>query len=358
MSPITPPLSLPVEQRAFQARILTADPFIAIGCTTPATPLGAAPYVAERVGERDALWLVVLHWTLETGDLRDRIAACWRAFAPSFPRHRVLMLCNTPRELALLEEAGVPAMLCNHNVLVSERLYDVRAGEAKLYDAVYNARMLRYKRHALARAIARLAVIYYDVESAEEGYFAEVRAALPHAVFVNEAMAKAGYGRLANARAQALAAELIAARSYVGLRPETVAETLNRAQVGLCLSAAEGAMYASMEYLLCGLPVVSTASLGGRDAFFAPEYSRIVPAEPQAIADAAAALARAAPPAGEIRARTLARVLPMRAALRARVAVIGGERAGVDAAWERLFAGRWWQWTTIDDFCAAFATAG
>ena len=42
----------------------------------------------------------------------------------------------------------------------------------------------------------------------------------------------------------------------------------NLSKVGLCLSKAEGAMYSSMEYLLCGLPIVSTKSIGGRDEFF------------------------------------------------------------------------------------------
>jgi len=39
-------------------------------------------------------------------------------------------------------------------------------------------------------------------------------------------------------------------------------------KVGLCLSKKEGAMFASIEYLLCGLPIVSTRSVGGRDEFF------------------------------------------------------------------------------------------
>ena len=42
-------------------------------------------------------------------------------------------------------------------------------------------------------------------------------------------------------------------------------------QVGLCLSKSEGAMFASIEYLLCGLPIVSTKSVGGRDIFFTDE---------------------------------------------------------------------------------------
>ncbi len=35
-------------------------------------------------------------------------------------------------------------------------------------------------------------------------------------------------------------------------------------------------MYASTEYLLCGLPLISTRSKGGRDIFFDKKYVKIV----------------------------------------------------------------------------------
>jgi glycosyltransferase involved in cell wall biosynthesis len=350
----------PPHERVFQARLLAADPFIAIGATTPETPMGPAPYVAAQVGDRRCLWLIAMHWSLEASDLRERIVATYRPFAAAYPRHQVLYLCNTERELELLDAAGVPAMHCNHNILVNERLYAPDPTQPKDYDAVYTARMLRYKRHALGSAIARLALIYYDLESAEPGYFAEVRAALPNAVFVNEALAREGYGRLANPRAQALAAQLIAARSYVGLRPEKVAEIINRARVGLCLSAAEGAMYASMEYLMCGVPVVSTVNAGGRDVFFDPDYCRTVEPDPEAIRAAVTELAHCAAPAATIRARTVARVEAMRAALRARVAALVADRAPaerLDAAWAALSTGRWWRWCTVAELTSAAAAA-
>ncbi|HEV2171727.1 MAG TPA: hypothetical protein VGR40_12305 [Candidatus Binatus sp.] len=50
---------------------------------------------------------------------------------------------------------------------------------------------------------------------------------------------------------------------------------------GLALSAIEGACYASTEYLLCGLPVVSTESVGGRDAYYDSENAVMVAASPQ-----------------------------------------------------------------------------
>lgn len=44
------------------------------------------------------------------------------------------------------------------------------------------------------------------------------------------------------------------------LDSEELNRCLNQCRLGLCLSAVEGPMYASIEYLLAGLPVVSTES--------------------------------------------------------------------------------------------------
>ena len=75
----------------------------------------------------------------------------------------------------------------------------------------------------------------------------------------------------------------------------------NQAAVGLCLSAVEGAMYSSMEYLMAGLPIVSTPSLGGRDVYFDPDYCLIVEPEPAAIRRAVERLRDRAIPREEIR---------------------------------------------------------
>ena len=46
--------------------------------------------------------------------------------------------------------------------------------------------------------------------------------------------------------------------------------------VGGVFSEEEGACWASSEYLLCGLPVVSTHSRGGRDVWYSGHNSLIV----------------------------------------------------------------------------------
>jgi glycosyltransferase involved in cell wall biosynthesis len=67
------------------------------------------------------------------------------------------------------------------------------------------------------------------------------------------------------------------------LTPLQINQALSQCGVGLCLSAEEGAMYASVEYLLAGLPVVTTPSLGGRDVFFDDEIALTVEPVPEAV---------------------------------------------------------------------------
>jgi glycosyltransferase involved in cell wall biosynthesis len=67
-------------------------------------------------------------------------------------------------------------------------------------------------------------------------------------------------------------------------------------------------MAALVEYLLCGLPVVSTASVGGRDVFFDDEYVKIVEDTPDAVRAGVAEIIRRRVSPELIRARTLERM--------------------------------------------------
>ncbi|MBV9309509.1 MAG: glycosyltransferase [Solirubrobacterales bacterium] len=98
----------------------------------------------------------------------------------------------------------------------------------------------------------------------------------------------------------------------IKLTPAEVNTALTQAQVGLCLSRVEGARYATMEYLLAGLPVVSTPSFGGREVWLDADYSIVCDADPEAVADAVTRLACRDIPREEVRARTLERAEPAR----------------------------------------------
>lgn len=349
----------PGREQRYAAQQLCADPLVLLTATVSQVSTWPVPELARRLGDRPATSLVFVHWTMESGKMAEMLRAECRAVAATYPAHRVIILCNTAREVDVMRADGIEAVHCNHNLLVNEATFDIARDATPEFDAIYVACIRTYKRHALARAIPRLGLIYYGVESAEPGYWESVRAALPHAVFVNERAARAGYGELAHARATALARQLLAAHGYVTLAPPAVAAHLNRAQVGLCLSAREGAMYASMEYLLCGLSVVSTENVGGRDQFLEPDYCITVPPDEAAVAAAVAELQRRAVPRAQVRARTLAKVAAERAKFRSLLAELlageGTERK-VDEAWRRMTRERWW-WRrlTIDEMIRASA---
>ena len=61
---------------------------------------------------------------------------------------------------------------------------------------------------------------------------------------------------------------------------------IHSSSCALALSRIEGANWAVLEAHMCGIPVVSTKSLGGRDRYFNSENSQIVSANSQSVANA------------------------------------------------------------------------
>ena len=258
---------------------------------------GAPLGIAHAAGScRLAVLLVFFAWSAEDpwSIKRTRRAAIQHRRAN--PGHTLVFLCNSAREQKLLSDSGEVAILLNHNAFVSEHAFHPLAPQPVLHDAVYNARLAPFKRHELALGIERCAFIHYQSGHENNASDAVVRrrhALLPGHVFVNPQ----------------------ADGKPVRLTPEEVNEVYNRSAVGLCLSACEGAMFASMEYMLAGLPIVSTPSIGGRDVYFDDNYCIIAKPDPREIRDAVTALKARAIPRDFVVARTLEKVSRDRARL-------------------------------------------
>ena len=340
-------------------RVLSAHPLIVTATSEgKELPIGAAPLLAAAIGDRPATVLTRLAWEVETPWRLDRLVAAHRRHAAEQPRHRVVMLANSAREAWLLQAAGVRSYLCNHNALVDETAFTVGDPAARTVDAIYNARMKPYKRHALAAAVPSLALIYGRVLPEERAYFQEVCRLMPQALMVNAIEAERTAATLAAPAARRAVAMFTRHIGPAALPRSTVADWLRRARVGLCLSASEGAMIASIEYLLCGLPIVSTRSLGGRDRYFEPDHCVIVPDAPAAIADAVAALAARAIDPHAIRATALAKMRHDRAGFVALVQAIIDEAGGRDefaARFPALLADDLFPHRPVADFAAEIA---
>jgi len=273
----------------------------------------------EGLGNRTAYFLCSWRWWIE-----DPVRI---AFARNveiehrrrYPKHHFIHLCNTLRQLDMFQAVGLDAIFCSQNALVDERLFRPLSTVPKMFDAVYDARLKQYKRHYLACDIESLALIYaFETDIDDFDYADRIPRQMPHAHFVNHP----------------------APNTYRALSPEEVNVCLNSSRVGLCLSAVEGTMYASIQYLLCGLPVVSTPSKGGRDIFFDDVCARIVDPDPGAVKEGVREMVKRAVRTEDIRARTLEKLRRHRSAFIAVVQHIydrEGVRRSFEAEWNHVF---------------------
>lgn len=245
--------------------VVSASPLVTVSKREAPIPLGLASLAPERFADQPSLNFIGLTWSHETTDLVAKVARDFAEAERVLPKARFVMLANTPTEQVQFSRAGVPNILANELIFVDERAFvppPPGAKRRRRFDAVYTARLRELKRHDLAKRVDNLLLVYADPDPAD---FARVKRDLPNAVFANHNLGQGGY-------------------RFIG--EKTLRELLGECGVGLCLSPVEGAMRASIEYRLCGMPVVSIRSAGGRDRYLLGPHVRVVDPDPDAIASA------------------------------------------------------------------------
>jgi glycosyltransferase involved in cell wall biosynthesis len=249
--------------------VLSTDPLVTVGKYEGVFPMGLASVWPERFERERSLHFIGLPWTAEPPGVAASIARDVVAWRARLPRARFVLMANTEYEAALLSQAGVPNIVANNSIFLDERIYappsSPNAGPRR-HDAAYIARLDPFKRHELAAGIRSL-VLMYGMSPGED--YERVKRILPHAHFANHERHGGHYDVLSQS---------------------AVCEILNRSRIGLCLSALEGAMRAAIEYALCGLAVVSTHSVGGRERFLIGPHVRMVDDDSDAVARAVAEL--------------------------------------------------------------------
>lgn len=281
-SPRDWPADMPI-----MGQFLSLDPPI-FCCQPRPWPFGAAHYLAGRFPEQPLIFLTPITMSLERFTFALSLAVQHRRFCKAHPRARLIVMANTPSEEQLLRRLGVDVRFAPQNMFVDEAMYHPIPGHARRFDAIYNAQLAPMKRHELARHVPSCAYVTKMFDSwsprLKRIQLNKFARSLPrNHIILNE-------------------------RSADGLVPIDhigVNEAMASTHVGLCLSKLEGAMYASIEYLLAGLPVVSTASQGGRDAFFHPDTTLIVDDDPRAVQEGVAAMKARDIPPDYVRATTL-----------------------------------------------------
>lgn len=149
---------------------------------------------------------------------------------------------NEDSEKNNFSERGFVGDVINQNAWLDENhVMRIHNSSEKLYNAIYVGRFSPFKRHHLAKSVSNLALV----------------AGVNHSTKLADNIPDYTY------------------RNDEPLTPEEVCEKINQSKCGLILSAEEGACFASSEYLLCGIPVVSTPSHGGRSVWY-NDYNSIV----------------------------------------------------------------------------------
>jgi len=254
-------------------------------------PLGEG--FAKVIRRRRVIILGRLNWRFEQPEAMDHLAGSDRAFRRLCPNARTIYCCNSQVERTFARERGLEAEWINHNTFIDENLFTPDPTAVKRFDAIYDAQLYHGKRHELAAEVRSLALIsFINNDSLTDDYRAVIERTMAHAYWFNNPLLP----------------------DWRKLTLSEIAAAYNQARTGLALSAAEGAMRASLQYLLCGLPVVSTRAEGGRDTFFTEDTALIVEDKASAVAEGVRTLiARELDPL-YVRERTLEVVREKRAA--------------------------------------------
>lgn len=322
------------------ASVLSTDPPIFYVRPRPA-PFGLAGLLAARSRHRPMTCIVRTMWTLETGTGLAELAFTYHRFRELHSHIKIYVAANTDAELALLTEHEIDSVPANHNMFVDETVFRPRPEIKPVYDAVYNANFSAFKRRELSADIARCVHIGYAAEPGSKDDmlkpFLAAKAEFPQHDFLNP-------------RTE---------HSVRRLGPNEVNHVLARAGVGLCLSEVEGPMVASMEYLLAGLPVVTTPNTGGRDRYFTPETAIVAEPNPRAVREAVEAMKARALPREVVRATTLKLVQRDRSAFNAFIDGLRAHRpsCGNDPRWVFSYVNNLYHWRKVGDFAQQLGLA-
>lgn len=239
-------------------------------------------FVNSLSGETSIDAVCQLGWHYETEARGERLEREYNEISKSLPQMKVVFVTNSPEEEAMIRKHGMNAEFCHQNAFIDERRLPLYSPDKKDFDAIYVARITPFKRQELAAKIPRVRLVSSWEYPAERDYVKMVLSVIPGVSYSS----KVSYNH--------------------------ISKEMSRAAVGLCLSAEEGAMFVSAEYLLSGIPVVSTKNLGGREYVMPKDYWRRAEANAESVAAATEELKNLHVDPSDVRAKTLEMYRPHR----------------------------------------------
>jgi glycosyltransferase involved in cell wall biosynthesis len=193
-----------------------------------------------------------LGWSAELPEVALELKTRLACAKEAFPEARFIILSNTAKEVEILKEFS-EVYLAQHNAFLDPKRYKLAKSGHKKFDALYIARITPFKRHYLAKKINNLHLIGSFSEK-EHAYFEETIKDFSHATWTKKVP------------------------SFF------IPREIGKAACGLALSAIEGAMFSCGEYTLCGIPVVNTKNLGGRDTLLPDFAVKVAEDTPESVA--------------------------------------------------------------------------
>jgi glycosyltransferase involved in cell wall biosynthesis len=166
---------------------------------------------------------------------------------PSFNHKNIIFMTNNKSQKEDALDMGFDAIYCNHNAFLDEEVFRTNNKIEKIYDCVFNGSPARVKRPYLLKLLSEncnMAVI--QGHGWEKDYFWDLTQLKTK--FINE---------------------------QKRLLPTEVVEIYNKSKIGVITSEAEGGSKVSGEYLLCGIPILSTLCVGGREVWYDNDNSLI-----------------------------------------------------------------------------------
>jgi glycosyltransferase involved in cell wall biosynthesis len=304
---------------------LLEDPHVFSICGPALFDRGFSACVKEAKGEPFYV-LVLPRWWIP--DVYQRLSSLISLASAKHPEANFTIASQTRFEDAFLKKNGTESIYLFKNAFIDETIFCPVPNIDKEFAAVHNATLQPYKRHDLAWGVQEIAVITY-MDGVGKVIDASMLRGYNDLKYCNYSLD--GTGRL--------------------LADKEVSEVICRSRCGLILSALEGCANASMEYLLCGVPVVSTPSIGGRDQFFDQQTAIIVPPEPAAIEAAVVAMDETVTDPIKIREITLNKTFEHRIRLISWLSNISGKDLMQDANtnyWIPPFCDKLREWVLIE----------
>ncbi len=209
-------------------------------------------WLKDLVNLNSYFYAIIPHWTYPNF-FEETAHFLSESFPDQLGLTQIIWMTNTEEQMHQAHAAGMKAIFCNHNCWLDENIFKIEeSDEGRVYDLALNCRPETMKNPQLALGIPNLAIIkginhnkntYWDLMQLNPAYINnDKRLSVPEVVAI-----------------------------------------LNKSKVGGIFSAKEGACYSSSEFHLCGLPVLSIHSEGGRDVWFTDENSIVFVASPEGL---------------------------------------------------------------------------